>query len=133
MKVWNFTLPLACISGILADNENTTDNDCLIRTEGFCLPNDYNKNQRPQMGLHNNESLNVQVKFRVEQITAVEDKDFKISLLMYLSLYWEEPRLKYILANNKSKKPEDLPLNMEWANKLWTPDVFVYKMESASF
>ena len=123
MKVLNIIL--AGISGVLANDGNLTDDKCQIKTVGFCLPKDYNKYQRPK----HNETLNVQVKMRVEQVTDVDDVNFKISLLMYMSLYWEEPSLKYI-GPNKSSKPEDLPLNLEWANKLWLPDVFVYKMES---
>ena len=115
---------------LLAGNTLTTlgkieEKECQILTQGFCLPKDYNKNQRPKM----NESLNVQVKFLIEQVTAVDDQEFTVSLLMYLSLYWEDPSVVYI-RDKSDTMPSDIPLNLEWANKLWLPDVFVYKMES---
>ena len=60
---------------------------CQIHTRGFCLPKNYNKNQRPKP----NEALDIHVEFHIEQITSVSDQDFTISLLMYASFFWEDP------------------------------------------
>ena len=99
--------------------------NCTIVTEGFCIPKVYNKHQQPQP----NETSLVQVKFTVEQLTAVDDSSFTISLIMFLSLYWRDDRIRYI-RNDTETKPEEIPLSMEWAEELWLPDVYVRKMHS---
>ena len=119
-------------AGIVAadPSQNLTRNDCAIVTEGYCLPKNYNKLQRP----NSSEATNVQVKFTVEQITSVNDDDFTISLAIFLSLYWKEDRLTYIGNDSDIDRylsyRSSIPLGLEWANQLWLPDVYVRKMRS---
>ena len=93
---------------------------CQILTDDFCLPADYNLYQRPKR----NETLKVQVKFWVEQITRVDDRQFTLSQLMYVSFYWEEPRILYT-GDKTETTPEDKALNWGWNDKLWMPDIFI--------
>ena len=111
-------------NGAVATNSSHNPN-CTIVTEGFCIPNGYNKHQQPNP----KETTNVQVKFTVEQITSVNDHDFTISLNMFLSLYWRDDRLPYIGTNPNETKPADIPLSMEWAENIWLPDIYVRKMQ----
>ena len=105
-------------------SENLTKTDCDIVTEGFCIPKLYNKHQQPNPL----ETTNVQVKFTVEQITAVDDHDFTIDLTTFLSFYWRDDRLKYIGPNET--KPPDIPLSNKWVENIWLPDIFVKKMKA---
>ena len=112
---------------------------CKIETSGFCLPKKYDKFQKPN-GIINgaeaeNGTINVKAKFMVEQITDVEDKEFTISILTYLSLYWADSRLEHKTHGTGNDPtdygtPEDVPLTFAWADELWQPDVFVEKMQS---
>ena len=98
---------------------------CKIVTEDFCIPEHYNKHQRPNAS----ETLNVQVKFSVNQVTSVDDSSFTISLMMFIMLYWKDERVQYS-GNNSHTLAEDVPLNVEWSEKLWLPDTFVWNMKS---
>ena len=98
---------------------------CLIYTEGFCLPKEYNKNEMPK----SNGTLDVQVKMRLENIISVDDNKFTIYFLTFIELYWEDPRINYI-HNKTTATLEDIPLNWEWASRLWIPDVYVWNMKS---
>lgn len=113
--------------------------ECRIETSGFCLSKKYDKFQKPNGTLNGaeaeNGTINVKAKFMVEQITDVEDKEFTISILTYLSLYWADSRLEHKTHGTGNDPtdygtPEDVPLTFAWADELWQPDVFVEKMQS---
>ena len=102
---------------------------CIIRSAQFCLPCNYDMDQKPQ-DTKTKGAIMVKVKFMVEQITEVNDKKFTVDILTYMSLYWQDPKLVFIGRNSSSlQTPEDIPLSYAWSDKLWQPDVFVEKMK----
>ena len=124
------------VGAVVRRNETMS---CKIETSGFCLPKKYDKFQKPNGILNGaeaeNGTINVKAKFMVEQITDVEDKEFTISILTYLSLYWADSRLEHKTHGTGNDPtdygtPEDVPLTFAWAEELWQPDVFVEKMQS---
>ena len=123
MNFFALAFHLSCFSLISSTALGSTSlntTDCQILTDDFCLPANYNLYQRPKW----NETLKVQVKFWVEQITKVDDHQFTLSMLMYVSFYWEEPRILYTGRKPKNT-PEDKALTWGWNDKLWMPDIFI--------
>ena len=117
---------ICCWKVDLAFQSDLIQEECQIKTRGFCLPKNYNKFQRPKP----NESLEIQVYLHVEQITSVSDHDFTISMLMYNSFFWEDPALQYYGDGSEFQGNQDIALGIEWANLLWLPDLWVERMES---
>ena len=109
--------------------QNVTLNSSDTVTEGLFIPKNYNKKERP----NSSETTNVQVKFTLQQITSINDQDFTISLDMFLSLYWKDPRLKYVgddlNIQTHTNRSSYMRLSKEWAEKLWLPDIYVRKMK----
>ena len=57
----------------------------------------------------------------------VNDKEFSVTLSMYFGVMWTEDRL---VARRDEFNPDWLPINMEFMDSLWVPNVFIYELVS---
>ena len=121
----------------VVENAHKINNDlaCIIETSSFCLPNTYDKFQRPLQ--KDGGPINVSVGFLVQQITHINDKDFTISMSTSILQYWNESRIINIMNNtllegHKYDFQRYVPLSYVWIEKMWLPDIYVAAMESAN-
>jgi hypothetical protein len=57
----------------------------------------------------------------------VNDKEFSITLTMYFSVQWKEPRLVTNLTVNES-----IPVDLQFLDHLWVPNIFIYDLRTFS-
>lgn len=104
--------------------EDKNETECQIETNGVCMPKGYTKNKIPKI------PIKVNVTLLIEQITEVDDDHGTVDLLAYIYLYWKEERL--VLNKSDSDDPIEwgnyISLNLEWMEKLWFPDLYIYRM-----
>ena len=62
-------------------------------------------------------------------VLQVNDKEFSVTLTMYFSVQWEEPR---IVTNNTVEEGEWTPIDLQFLNNLWVPNIFIYDLRSFS-
>lgn len=58
-------------------------------------------------------------------IMNVNDKEFSVTLTMYFSVKWEEPRIE---TNNTVSEDDWTPIDLQFMNQLWVPNVFIYDL-----
>ena len=58
-------------------------------------------------------------------IMAVNDKEFSVTLSMYFSVRWDEPRFE---TNNTVKEDQWTPIDLQFMNQLWVPNIFIYDL-----
>ncbi len=59
----------------------------------------------------------------------MNDKEFSVTLTMYFSVEWEEPRL----ATNLTLQHEEwIPVDFNFLEHLWVPNIFIYDLMSFS-
>ena len=56
---------------------------------------------------------------------AVNDKEFSVTLSMYFSVRWDEPRFE---TNNTVKEDQWTPIDLQFMNQLWVPNIFIYDL-----
>ena len=89
----------------------------------ICIPSSYNQWEKPI----SDDIIEIGVDIEVLQIIEIDDFEFSITLVMYLNLYWNEPRI----LNNQTDgifRPVDLSLLKD----LWVPDIYIYNLKSIS-
>ena len=90
-----------------------------------CIPSSYNQWEKPLVS--EGDVIEIGVDIEILQINEIDDLDFSITLVMYLNLYWNEPRI----LNNQTDgifRPVDLSLLKD----LWVPDIYIYNLKSIS-
>ncbi|TRY78448.1 hypothetical protein TCAL_14393 [Tigriopus californicus] len=92
---------------------------------GFCLPLEYQKLETPFSDTFNT----VKVTVEIMDVLQVNDKEFSVTLTMYFSVQWEEPR---ITTNNTVGEGEWTPIDLQFLNNLWVPNIFIYDLRSFS-
>ena len=71
------------------------------------------------------EANEVTIKVDVLDVMDVNDKEFSVTMTMYFSVLWNEPRLE----TNKSVA-EGTPIDLQFLNQLWVPNIFIYDLRS---
>ena len=108
----------------------TGNGQCILYTNGVCLPKGYNELMQPE------QSMNVHVYIRIEQIEAINDARSEIDLMATLSLLWKDYRLTYKPNNTDPKQQlkegQKIPLNTQWIDWMWVPDMYIYQMRSVN-
>ena len=94
-------------------------------SENFCLPLDYDKGDLPPR--NKNQPLQVAVEFEIIHFSRIQDKEFWMEVVMWLALYWDEPRLKFI-GNGKPRKL--VSLGLDFYEHIWVPDLYVYSLRN---
>ncbi len=92
---------------------------------GFCLPHDYAKLETPKMDHVNVVNVNTDIM----DVLTVNDKEFSVTLTMYFSVKWEEPRL---VTNLSLTDGEWVPVDLNFLSHLWVPNIFIYDLRSFS-
>ena len=87
------------------------------------MPEDYNKYIEPKS------PMTVNVSIKIEQVVSVDDSKSEIDFVGYLAFFWKEDRLMYT-RDSHQWNGQWIPLNMYWKERLWVPDVFIYRMKS---
>ena len=109
---------MLCVYGLPASNfERCAGN--------VCIPSSYNQWEKPLVS--EGSVIEIGVDIEILQIIEIDDLDFSITLVMYLNLYWNEPRI----LNNQTDgifRPVDLSLLKD----LWVPDIYIYNLKSIS-
>ncbi len=62
-------------------------------------------------------------------IMGVNDKEFSVTLTMYFSVKWDEPRLE---TNNSVAEGQWTPIDLQFMNQLWVPNIFIYDLRRFS-
>ena len=66
---------------------------------------------------------------KVLDVLGVDDKMFAVKLNMYFGIQWTEERLKLPKRYNKSASLRWIPIDQNFMDHLWVPNVFVYNLE----
>ena len=97
-----------------------------------CIPEGYNKNIVP----FQNQTNHVTLDFRAMNILKVNDEEFTITLNIWHSMYWEDPRLTVrthsedLHFKDDSGTHEATPLNIEIIDLIWFPKPLVHNLRS---
>ena len=65
---------------------------------------------------------------KVLDVLRVDDKRFSVQINMYFGVLWTEERLKLPKNSNTSAPVSWLPIDLNFMNHLWVPNVFVYNL-----
>ena len=57
----------------------------------------------------------------------VNDKEFSITLTMYFTVIWAEPR---IVTNLTVDAETFTPIDLNFLNHMWVPNIFIYDLRS---
>ena len=63
-------------------------------------------------------------------VLRVDDKKFSVSLSMYFGVVWKEVRLIMPPPGSNNSGATWLPLDLDFMQHLWVPNVFVYNLVS---
>ena len=97
-----------------------------------CIPETYNKNIVPLQ----NETNHVTVDFRGINILKVDDEEFTITLYLWQTMFWKDPRLTVQSHSEDFHFEDDLgnhtatSLNIEIIDVIWFPKPMVHNLRS---
>ena len=118
----------SAIGGELRHNQeaNITAN---CSSNGICFPRDYNKYRLPS------ELININVTIKLVQVTEIDDILGTIDIQAYLTFEWIDNRLTLRneafenMENTNDDWSHSREIYEEWAEKLWTPNIFIYELK----
>ena len=102
---------------------NITQDSNYKCAEEICFPADYSKQVAPIL---ENGNMEVLINFEIWQILEFDDVRFTISLLMYLGVTWNEPR---IIASTPDDPDMLIPIDIGFVKSMWLPDIYIYDMK----
>jgi len=111
-------------------NEGKTE--YLKCVEEFCLPGDYSSSTMPKQEVDtsssgdNITSLEVTLEFSDVDILEVSDLKHTLTMLMYMGVHWNEPRL---ISPKDLGKQNKVPLDLQFLEHLWLPDLDIYNVK----
>ena len=74
----------------------------------------------------NSSSLEVTLEFSDVDILEVSDLKHTLTMLMYMGVHWNEPRL---ISPNELGKQNKVPLDLQFLEHLWLPDLDIYNVK----
>lgn len=89
----------------------------------YCLPNDYNKLAAP---FKESGTLDVQLELDISQILEFDDIGYTVSILLYVSMVWEDPR---IIGPTPDDPTKMFPIDNGFASSIWLPDIYIYDVK----
>ena len=66
--------------------------------------------------------------FDIRDILEVNDKEFSVTLSMYLEVYWED--LALTGQHFCEKEPCHVPVDTDMLSRIWLPDIYIYSLKS---
>ena len=72
--------------------------------------------------------MEIDKEFNILDILEVNDKDFSVTLSMYLGVSWEDLKLTEQMAC--AAKPCNIPVDTEILPYIWRPDLYIYNLQS---
>ena len=106
-------------------NDTSTNSICSGK---LCIPTSYDRLSRPKSKLEIS-FTQVNVGFTIMDIIEVDDKEFSVTLSMYLAISWKD--LSLTKTQVCESKPCYVPLDPEMISKIWHPDLYIYNLKSA--
>ena len=82
------------------------------------MAKDYDRNEFPRDN-SSNEPIEIKLEFDDLEVLHVNDKDFTVTLKMYLGAHWNEPRI----ISLGSEKNKQTPLDLKFLEHVWSPDL----------
>ena len=116
----NFTFGQLALA---AKNFNVTKDPNYKCAEEICFPADYSKQVAP---INENGNMEVLISFEIWHILDFDDVRFTISVLMYLGVTWNEPR---IIATTPHDPDMLKPIDIGFVDSMWLPDIYIYDMK----
>ena len=90
-----------------------------------CLKDDYSKSNLPKT-----EGDNViYVGLDIDEVLKIDDKDYSITFSTYFNVEWLEERV-YIDPDLVNENNIMEPMNLEFINDLWLPNIFIYNLKT---
>ena len=74
----------------------------------------------------NSSSLEVTLEFSDVDILEVSDLKHTLTMLMYMGVHWNEPRL---ITPKNTGKQHKVPLDLQFLEHLWLPDLDIYNVK----
>ena len=90
----------------------------------YCLSKDYDKAQFPR-DEETKEQVEIKLEFNDLEVLHVNDRDFTVTLKMYLGVHWNEPRVISI----GSQKDVETPLDLSFLDYVWLPDLEILHLK----
>ena len=88
------------------------------------MPKIYDKNEFPRTRL-TREQVEIKLEFNDLEVLHVNDKDFTVTLKMYLGVHWNEPRI----ISLDSKNDVEVPLDLSFLDHVWLPDLDILHLK----
>ena len=90
----------------------------------YCLPKNYDKNEFPT-DESTIQPIEIKLEFNDLEVLHVNDKDFAVTLKMYLGVHWNEPRV----ISLDSEKDVETPLDLSFLEHVWLPDLEILHLK----
>ena len=95
-----------------------------VCVKNFCLAKNYDKNEFPRDN-SSTEPIEIKLEFDDLEVLHVNDKDFTVTLKMYLGVHWNESRI----VSLDSKKHPKTPLDLNFLEHVWLPDLEILHLK----
>ena len=69
--------------------------------------------------------MNIFSHLNAENNFQVNDKEFSITVTMYFTVIWEDPRL---VTNMTVEEGTFTPIDLNFLNHMWVPNIFIYDL-----
>ena len=80
-----------------------------------------------QMAKREHDRIELVTRPDIDQFTAVDDRNFRVDFVTYMSMLWEEPRIVY---TGNASVPKTVSLGLDMAQHIWLPDIYIYNLKS---
>lgn len=90
----------------------------------YCLSKDYDKVEFPRDEA-TKEQVEIKLEFNDLEVLHVNDRDFTVTLKMYLGVHWNEPRV----ISLDSQKDVETPLDLSFLDHVWLPDLEILHLK----
>ncbi len=97
----------------------------------FCLPESYNKQDRPNAYSDSNRRVDVSTGFIIDDVSDVDDDACAVTLVLIMKFSWTDERVVVDKQEFGARlKPGEavLEAHYEGGDQLWTPDLYVSNM-----
>ena len=127
MKTWGLFI-VACLSS--QANLVTPIEQNKICSLDYCIPPGYQKGVLPPTTTGNGKKpLQISMEYDVSQITTIDDDNNFMTLAMYMSASWQDPRLEFVGNESKPIQERLQVVDARLKEKLWLPDLFIYNLK----